>query len=225
MMKMSKQIATALAMVQDGMTVSLGGGSHVASLAKAMRDANFEGTVISPSELTRQYCQQLGMQVSANTQESDLAFDGCDGIDAQFNLLKSNGGIFLDEQAYAQRAGQYVIMAPLAKFTKVLAPTIPLTLAVNAEQSVVILDSVRALGLQAELRVGVNYMGYVRTNHGHLLIDVHGADWHDIGKLTPRLCALEGVAASSYLPAAADVLIAETEDGQVQIIRKGEQHD
>lgn len=222
---MSKQIDAALAMIQPGMTVSLGGGSHVASLADAMHAANFTGIVISPSELTRAYCREIGLQVSDELRVSDLAFDGCDGIDTHFNLLKSNGGIFVDEQAYAQQAKQYIIMAPLAKYAETFSATVPLTIAVAADQVAAVLIGLRAQGLDAKLRVAANYMGYVRTNHGHLLVDVHSADWQDIAKVEAQVRALTGVVDTSYLRAAADVLIAEEEDGQVQILHKGEQHD
>lgn len=222
---MSKQIEAALAMIKPGMTVSLGGGSHVASLADAMRAANFAGTVISPSELTRAYCRQIGLQVSDELRACDLAFDGCDGIDAEFNLLKSNGGIFVDERAYAEHASQYVIMAPLAKYGETFNADVPLTVAVKPKRAAAVLASIEGQGLGAELRVAVNYMGYVRTNHGDLLIDVHSSDWRNIAGVDKQLRALTGVVDTSYLRAAADVLIAEEEDGQVQILRKGAQHD
>lgn len=222
---MSKQIETALAMIKPGMTVSLGGGSHVAQLADAMRAANFAGTVISPSELTRAYCRQIGLPVSDELRVSDLAFDGCDGIDHAFNLLKSNGGIFVDERAYTARAQQYVIMAPLVKYRQVFSGDVPLTVAVEPAHTASVLPAMQAQGLHAELRVAANYMGYVRTNHGHLLVDVHSDDWQDIATVDAQVRALPGVVATSYLRAAADVLIAEEEDGQVQILRKGAQHD
>lgn len=86
----------AFSKIKPHMTVSLGGGPNVFNLAQEIAHHNeIDLTLCSPSELTRLNCQKLGLKVVNLNQIShiDLAFDGCDSVDYNFNALKSNGGI------------------------------------------------------------------------------------------------------------------------------------
>lgn len=94
----------ALSKIKNGMTVSLGGGHNVFNLTQAIRHAQLDIRLCSPSELTRLNCQAIGLQVDSleTIDHIDLAFDGCDSVDYHFNALKSGGGIHLYEKIAAQ---------------------------------------------------------------------------------------------------------------------------
>ena len=85
----------ALSKIKNGMTVSLGGGHNVFNLTQAIRHAQLDIRLCSPSELTRLNCQAIGLQVDSleAIDHIDLAFDGCDSVDYHFNALKSGSGI------------------------------------------------------------------------------------------------------------------------------------
>ena len=112
------------------MTVSLGGGSNVLTLAKDMNNAQIPGLrLYSPSEITKFQCEQLGLNILAlndNMPKFDLAFDGCDSIDQNFNALKSGGGIHLFEKIAAENAKEYILLLPKERFKETLNPTISL---------------------------------------------------------------------------------------------------
>ena len=120
----------ALSKIQPNMTVSLGGGSNVLTLAKDMNNAQIPGLrLYSPSEITKFQCEQLGLNILAlndNMPKFDLAFDGCDSIDQNFNALKSGGGIHLFEKMAAENAKEYILLLPKERFKETLNPTISL---------------------------------------------------------------------------------------------------
>ena len=96
----------ALSKIKPNMTVSLGGGSNVLNLAKDLNNARIPGLrLYSPSEITKFQGKQLGLDIltlNDNMPKFDLAFDGCDSVDRNFNALKSGGGIHLFEKIAAE---------------------------------------------------------------------------------------------------------------------------
>lgn len=124
----------ALSKIKPNMSISLGGGSNVLNLAKDLCQAHISNlTLYSPSEITQAKCKQFGLKVlpfSENSSHLDLAFDGCDSIDKNFNALKSGGGIHLFEKLAAENTEEYILLLPAERFRDELSPTIPLCLEV-----------------------------------------------------------------------------------------------
>ena len=89
-MKINSISELALSKIKPKMTISLGGGSTVFKLAQAIAQHNLNITLYSPSELTCFKCKELGLELLPSTAATkiDIAFDGCDSIDKNFNVLK-----------------------------------------------------------------------------------------------------------------------------------------
>lgn len=223
---MTAQIQQALALIQPGMTVSLGGGRHMQWLAEAIAHSTLTDLQLcSPSALTLADCRQLQLPICEQPVKIDLAFDGCDSVDQQFNLLKSNGGIHTDEHLFAQLAEQYVILTETAKVTPRLNPQVPLTVEVLPAAAPALLAHAAHLGLTAQVRVAANYQGYVYTRAGNVLVDCQAMNWDNLAGLNAMLLQYTGVVATSYFPQAATMVLAETDNGEVQVLRKEGSHD
>ena len=153
---MEQLIETASKMIEPNMTVSFGGGRTVSRLIKTIDTSKI--SVASPSEQTRNLCQSLNIPIVPLEQvkQFDLAFDGCDSIDHQLNVLKSNGGIHTFERLYANLSKRYIIMAPEARFTEKLNPEVQLTLEVLDLAMPQIISEVETLGGKAEIRQSQN---------------------------------------------------------------------
>lgn len=219
------QLDRALKMINSGMTVSLGGGQHVQMLADVLKnDAALNVEICSPSDLTRQYCRKLGLKVIPGLPEHiDIAFDGCDSVDKNLRLLKSNGGIHTLEKAYANVADTYVILTQSTKVHDQLDTSIPLCIEIVAACVPQILSEARKCMLKASVRTADKYMGFVRTGSGNQLIDCYAESWAEINTVAKTLKQLNGVVSTSYFPDQASVVLAENEDGSVTTIKKGEQ--
>jgi len=210
---MEKLIESALTMIKPGMTVSFGGGRTVGRLIRALDASTIR--VASPSEQTRKLCQELNIPVVplAQVTKFDVAFDGCDSIDQQLNVLKSNGGIHTFERLYANLADRYVIMAPQAKFTTELNPNVQLTLEILEQAIPQVMTMVEKLGGTAESRQSQDMAGMVRTRNGNGLVDCHFDNWSQIVEINNNLAAMTGVLGTSYFKdVVTDALLASDED-------------
>jgi len=210
---MEKLIESALTMIKPGMTVSFGGGRTVGRLIRALDASTIR--VSSPSEQTRKLCQELNIPVVplAQVTKFDVAFDGCDSIDQQLNVLKSNGGIHTFERLYSNLADRYVIMAPQAKFTTELNPNVQLTLEVLEQAIPQVMTMVEKLGGTAEIRQSQDMAGMVRTPNGNGLVDCHFDNWSQIVEIKYNLAAMTGVLGTSYFKdVVTDALLASDED-------------
>jgi ribose 5-phosphate isomerase A len=219
---MTPQIEQALAMIHPQMAISLGGGRHMQQLADAIvASALANIRVNSPSELTLAYCQQIGLAVSPALAHYDIAFDGCDGCDAQFNLLKSNGGIFTYERLVAQASQAYVILTSADKVTPVLAATIPLTVEAIDAAAPAVAAVAGHYGCTWQRRAATTYMGYTRTRDGNGLYDLTASNWRNIDTIAAALTAIPGVVATSYCPQLATTVLSEAADGSVVAMNRG----
>lgn len=218
---MTEQIRLALAAIKPGMTVSIGGGSHMKMLADALQTANIKDlTLTTPSEETADYVRNLGLNLVDWPTTIDLAFDGCDSADAHGNLLKSNGAIFTYEMRNALLAQQFIILAPAAKRTPQLDANVPLTVELLDTAEPLVRRTAHFYHLTVAKRTAANYMGYTRTRAGNLLLDLQGSDWHNIAAIDQSLGGLPGVVATSFFNQLADTIITENTDGSAQALRK-----
>lgn len=124
----------ALKKIQPGQRVSLGGGSNVADLTRAIAKANLALDLYSPAPATRQLGDSLGLAIkpAEEADQLDLAFDGADSVDFSLRALKSKGGIHLFEKIAAQEADEYILLLPEGRLREKLDPDIQLCLEVAA---------------------------------------------------------------------------------------------
>lgn len=100
----------AMKMIKPEMTVSFGGGSTVARLAKYLcdEDETLRKTlkVTTPSLETMEVLNKLNYQIVAldDVEKIDVAFDGCDYATQNLNAQKCMGGIHVDEKKAAKKS-------------------------------------------------------------------------------------------------------------------------
>ena len=220
---MTPIIQKSLTLIKPNMTISLGGGSNVAKLASALAvKPELNLTICTPSELTKNYCNSLGIPVtnSDEVKHINLAFDGCDSLDTNLNALKSNGGIHLFEKINAELADDYIILAPLERVTNSLNPQIPLTLEVVDVTSAVVLRLLKHLNLKSNIRLAKDIAGYARTPSGNLLIDCYAHDWNNISQINSVVSQQNGVIATSFFENLITLGLTFDETGKVHEFRK-----
>ncbi|QYH52945.1 ribose-5-phosphate isomerase A [Liquorilactobacillus hordei] len=220
---MTPIIQKSLTLIKPNMTISLGGGSNVAKLASALAvKPELNLTICTPSELTKNYCNSLGISVtnSDEVKHINLAFDGCDSLDTNLNALKSNGGIHLFEKINAELADDYIILALLERVTKSLNPQIPLTLEVVDVTSAVVLRLLKYLNLKSNIRLAKDIAGYARTPSGNLLIDCYAHDWNNISQINSIVSQQNGVIATSFFENLITLGLTFDETGKVHEFRK-----
>lgn len=197
---MEKNLEKAISLIKPKMTISFGGGNTVNRLIKEVARQKLDIKICTPSEVTKQTCHDLGLEVLDldQVERIDFEFDGCDSLDEDLNVLKSNGGIHTFEKIYAQSADNYVILAPKERLRPQLNPDVFLCLEVVEAAMPQVCTSVTKLGGKAVIRQSSDIAGMVRTKLGNGLIDCTFDNWDQIDEINQHLSSFNGVVSTSY---------------------------
>lgn len=111
--------------VEDGMVIGLGSGSTVYWFLKRLGERVKEGLQIKgiPSSLrTEGWAKEFNIPLTdfSEVHELDLAVDGADEIDPDFNLTKGGGGSLLREKLVDILAKKLIIIADESKLVRQL---------------------------------------------------------------------------------------------------------
>lgn len=218
---MTKQIQAALAMIESGMAISLGGGNHIKQLAQAIAASSLTDLrICSPSEATVATCRELGLTVDLDLTATDIAFDGCDQVTKGFDALKSGGAIFTYEKRNAMLSQQFVLLVGADRYVPDFNGQVPLTIEA-LDAAIPLVQQVAAqFHTTAKVREASNYMGFTRTRDGNKVIDLQlppETKGHDFAQ---RLESLPGVVATSLFEGLVTTILLETTDGNIQRIER-----
>ncbi|WP_125710310.1 ribose-5-phosphate isomerase A [Lacticaseibacillus porcinae] len=218
---MSKQIQAALAMIHSGMAISLGGGNHIKQLAEAIASSTLTDLrICSPSEATVATCRTLSLTVDQSLTATDLAFDGCDQVTAQFDALKSGGAIFTYEKRNAMLTKQFVLLVGAERYVPEFDRQVPLTVEALDVAIPLVQQVADVFHTTATLRDASNYMGLTRTRDGNVVIDVTLPEGADVFDFAHRFEQLPGVVATSLFSGLVHTILLETADGDVQQLER-----
>ncbi|MGM9905192.1 ribose-5-phosphate isomerase A [Lactobacillus sp.] len=209
----------ALKKIQPGQRVSLGGGSNVADLTRAIAEDDLSLDLYSPAPATRKLGASLGLSIkpAEEADQLDLAFDGADSVNYDLRALKSKGGIHLFEKVAAQASREYILLLPEGRMREKLDPDIQLCLEVAAPAVKSLLRFANGLPLKASVREDESILG-------NKLVDLYAENWDKIEEVNQQLLAFNGVVASSLFDKEVTSIIT-VQDGQAVEIGKGENHD
>ncbi|MCO7127174.1 ribose 5-phosphate isomerase A [Sporolactobacillus shoreicorticis] len=202
----------ALAVIPNHSIIGLGGGSTISHLIHFIKEKdNFEVQVVTPSMQTKLLCLENGLDVlhTECVDHVDLAFDGCDQVDAQLCALKSGGGIHSLEKLIGSMADEYILLVDESKYVPALTFDQPVVLELLTEAMAYVRSRVEQLGGRPVMRRSAAKDGFTVTDNGHLLMDVSFDQVHDIRQLETNLQAIRGVLDTSlFVDVATKALIA-----------------
>lgn len=187
----SKRLAAEAAIdyVEEDTVIGVGTGSTVNHFVDALADLRdrIRGCVSSSRE-TAQRLQERGIEVLDLNSAGRLPLyvDGCDESNKFLQLVKGGGGALTGEKIVASASDRFVCVADEGKLVDVLGD-FPLPVEViPMARSTVARELVR-LGGRPELREGY------QTDHGNLILDVHGLSISEPRKLEQTLNNIPGV--------------------------------
>jgi ribose 5-phosphate isomerase A len=203
--------------VRDGMVVGLGTGSTAKHLVMALGErvrAGMKLRVVPTSQETAALAKQYGIPLidSENRWEIDVAIDGADQVDPQFNLIKGGGGALLKEKIVAASAKQFIVMVDHTKQVSVLGGSFPLPIEVipfgwgSTARAIEALTKGRVVLRE---RNGSPF----KTEAGHVIVDVHMNRIDHPGELEMALNLIPGVVETGLFVNRAHVLIVGTTQG------------
>ncbi|MDJ0848166.1 MAG: ribose-5-phosphate isomerase RpiA [Myxococcota bacterium] len=174
--------------VEDGMRVGLGTGSTVHHTILALGERKPRITCVATSVRTQELATRLGLEVVTpdDLVHLDVAIDGADEVDPDFNLVKGGGGAHTREKVVAAMADRFIVVVDESKLVETLgAFGLPIEALPFAPG--VVADRVRALGA-SELVTRPE-----PSDNGNVLMDARFAAIDDPAGLAARLSAIPGL--------------------------------
>ncbi|MGP7818476.1 ribose-5-phosphate isomerase RpiA [Niallia sp. 01092] len=159
--------------VKDGMTVGLGTGTTVyytiVKLAELVKNG-FRINGVATSVQTENLANKLGIPLLKidEVEKLDVAIDGADEIDSQFNAIKGGGGALLREKVIANAAEKFIVIADSSKLVSTLG-SFPLPVEVVPFGATLTEKQLRHLGCTTSFRQ--KEKGQYVTDNGNYLID------------------------------------------------------
>lgn len=214
----------ALELIEDGMTVGLGGGSTISFLIRFIRDTQRNVKIVTPSYATATLCAEAGLTVVPThlISQIDLAFDGCDEVDQSLNALKSGGAIHTKEKIIASLAKEYILLVDETKVSQSLRFNVPVALEVIPEARLYVANEVKKLGAEVVERKSSAKDGITMSDNGNLIMDAYFKPTPKLKELDVQLKQLVGVVETSLFYQIATKMIVATETTTKIIERNAE---
>jgi ribose 5-phosphate isomerase A len=167
--------------VTDGLLLGLGTGSTAIWAVRRLAERFSRGElprikVVTTSFQSEIEARSLGLPVLTLTDEAmkgglDLAIDGADEIDADFNLIKGGGGALLMEKIVTYSSRRFIVVADESKLSQRLCQKFAVPVEILPAAIAPVRRALESLGAEVSLREGVKKAGPVITDNGNLLLD------------------------------------------------------
>ncbi|HVY90808.1 MAG TPA: ribose-5-phosphate isomerase RpiA [Hyphomonadaceae bacterium] len=220
----------ALKLVEPDMVLGLGTGSTAAIFVKLLAEKVSQGLKIvgtPTSEATDKLARQLGIRIVSpdDLDHIDLTIDGADEFDPDLNLIKGGGAALLREKIIADASARMAVIADPSKEVKTLGK-FPLPLEINPFAAELtrrcIHDAISLIGHKSAAsswRMATRE-SLLHTDGGHLILDLHCEEIHDVYALARVLDGIPGVVEHGLFVGYADLVIVGTETGARTLVRK-----
>ena len=177
---MKKAVAdAAVNEIESGMVVGLGSGSTAAlmieSLAKAINTNKLKNIRGVPTSFQSEVlAMELGIPLIdlTSVEKIDLAIDGADEVDPNFQLIKGGGACHVREKLVASKAKRLLIVVDETKLVKNLNLVFPLPLEVIPLAWKQVKNIIEEMGAKVTLRMASKKAGPVVTDQGNLVLDI-----------------------------------------------------
>ena len=209
--------------ITDGMTLGLGTGSTAAKAIEALGARIRDGALsdvcgVATSFASEQLARAHGIRLVTLDEVAgiDLAFDGADEVDPDMNLIKGRGAAQTREKIVESQADRFVVLVDESKLVETLGTRMPLPVEVVPMAVRPVMDMIRSLGADPEIRMGQKKDGPVVSDQGLWIIDATFHAAFDAADVNRRLLSTPGVLDHGlFLDLATDLLVGYA-DGRVE---------
>ena len=176
-----KQIVAEAAIkeVRNDMVVGLGSGSTAALMIKSLAEEirlgrlkNIRGVPTSFQSEVLALELEIPLIDLTSVSQIDLAIDGADEIDPEFQLIKGGGACHVREKLVASRADKFLIVVDETKMVQNLNRIFPLPVEVLPNAWKQVKDIISEMNGDSKLRMATKKAGPVVTDQGNLILDV-----------------------------------------------------
>ena len=203
--------------IKDGMTVGLGTGSTAKYLVDKVGEMVKDGLnirAVATSKATENQAGELGIPlIDVNDVDYiDIAIDGVDEIDRDFNATKGGGGALFREKIVASLAKEVIWIMDDSKLVESIG-NFPLPVEILPYGYKVTFKRLEALGYNPVMRMKENEL-YV-TDNGNYIADLHIGAPADVDDIKQKLDNTVGVLETGQFLKMCDRIVVGTDDGAV----------
>lgn len=212
-----KQIAgeKAAEYIREGMIVGLGTGSTAKYLVDKVGELVQNGLKIQAvptSRATEQQARELGIPLLDinEVEHIDLAIDGVDEIDGEFNATKGGGGALFREKVVASLAQEVIWIMDESKLVEAIG-AFPLPVEILPYGYKIVFNKLEALGYKPVMRMKDEEL-FV-TDNGNYIVDLHLGVPANIEEVRENLKNMVGVLETGQFLKMCKRIIVGTNDG------------
>ena len=203
--------------VKDGHVVGLGTGSTARYVVLAIGELVKAGLKIKgvpTSRETAELARQQGIPLidQDNAWVIDVAIDGADQVDPNFNLIKGGGGALLKEKIVAASAKRFIVMVDHTKRVPILGGSFPLPIEVVPFGWGSTTRKIEALTKSPVVLLERNSTPF-KTESGNMIVDVHIDRIEQPRELEISLNHIPGIVETGLFVNRTDILIVGTPQG------------
>ncbi|KAB2476767.1 MULTISPECIES: ribose-5-phosphate isomerase RpiA [Staphylococcus] len=221
--ELKKRVAKeAIMEIDSGMTIGLGSGStmkYVLEYLSSEIKSGLDIIGIPTSVQTAQLAHKLGIPLTSfsKTTHIDIAIDGADEVDSNFNLIKGGGGALIREKIIGDAANKFIIVIDKTKLVEQLG-IFPLPVEVIPFGWEITSKHIQSLGASCKLRQ-INNKPYV-TDNGNYILDCNFGFINSPLSLTTSINSIVGVIDSGLFINMADKVLVSDENTVRTIFNK-----
>ncbi len=177
---MKKAVAEAAVQeVTNNMIVGLGSGSTAAIMINTLANKIKAGELknirgVPTSFQSEVLALELGIPLIdlVSVSQIDLAIDGADEVNPDYQLIKGGGACHVREKLVASKADKLLIVVDQTKLVKNLNEVFPLPVEVLPSSWKQVKDVIEDMDAKCKLRMAEKKAGPVVTDEGNLILDV-----------------------------------------------------
>ena len=177
---MKKAVAeAAVNEVTSNMIVGLGSGSTAAIMIKTLANKIKAGELknirgVPTSFQSEVLALELGIPLIdlASVSQIDLAIDGADEVNPDYQLIKGGGACHVREKLVASKANKLLIVVDQTKLVENLNEVFPLPVEVLPSAWKQVKDVMEKMDAKCNLRMAEKKAGPIVTDEGNLILDV-----------------------------------------------------
>ncbi|MDR2967097.1 MAG: ribose-5-phosphate isomerase RpiA [Methanobacteriaceae archaeon] len=208
--------------IKDGQIIGLGTGSttHYFIEKVGMRVQEEEISIMGVPTSYQSFMIAKEWKIPVTTLEEhniDIAVDGADEIDPDFNLIKGGGGAHTLEKIVDYSAEELIIIADDSKMIDKLG-NFPVPLEIIPQSNKLVFESLKDMGADSKIRMAIAKDGPVISENGNFIID---AKFHEIDnpiQLEKDLNSIPGIVENGIFSQMVDKVILGTSNG-VEVLK------
>ena len=165
--------------VKSNMVLGLGSGSTAALMIKSLANEIRSGKLKNIRGVATSFQSEvLALQLDiplidlASVSQIDLAIDGADEVDPEFQLIKGGGACHVREKLVASKANLLMIVVDETKLVQNLNQSFPLPVEVLPNAWKQVQEVISEMNGSSTLRMATKKAGPVVTDQGNLILDV-----------------------------------------------------